>query len=327
MSGQRRGRVVARCLAVVCAVAVAAGCSSSPASQTVVVDGGSQGVAFLGDRVVAAEPGGVVAIEHGGAPAAQGDEAPMTHAFVGGAGDELPPLFTPAGGGRIPNPAVWGPCTGGDVADAEGPCPVPPAQDPRWDGRGYWSTGAMLPGERREIALGDDVPAGDLLLVCAIHPQLRVVVRTGAEAQPAAPAGPAVDTVLAAAAAQERPAATVSAGTVVDGAYVGRFLPAQVRIRAGESVTWIAGGRAPVEVVFNGEELDLLHAQPADAEPAGKPGAWNGKGELRSGFLSDDPRAGAAGARWRVTFSRPGRYQYASRFGAAWRGVVIVEER
>ena len=292
-----------------------------------VVDGGGDGVVMLGDVVVPAEAGGTVEIEHGGAPAPPDDEAPVTHAFVGGAGDQLPPLFSAAGGGRIPNPAVWGPCTGGSVAEADGQCPAPATTDPRWDGSSYWSTGAMLPGEKREITLAENFPPGESVLVCAIHPQLRVLIRTDGQADGAGTPGPDVDAAIAAAEAQQRPPATVSAGALVDGAYVGRFLPAEIRIRAGESVTWVPGGRAPVDVVFNGEELDLLHAEPPDANPTGDPRGWTGEGELGSGFLSGDPEAGAAAVRWRVTFSRPGRYEYASRFGSAWRGAVIVEER
>lgn len=312
----------------VVALALLAGCSSEPAAVAVAVDaGGGDGVALLGDVVVQAEAGDVLTISHDGAPAPEGDEAPVTHAFVGGAEDRLPPLFTPAGGGLTPNAGVWGPCAGGNAADAIGRCPVPPTTSPEWDGRSYWATGAMLPGEKRELRLAADLPDGDVRLVCAIHPQLRVLVRTEGDVPSPAAAAVTPDAAVTAAHAQPSAPGRVLAGSHVEGAYVGRFVPDEVRIRAGESVTWVAGARAPVDVVFGGGDLDLSHTTPADAAPAGNAAGWNGKGELRSGFLSADRDAGAVGSRWRVTFLRPGRYEYASRFGSAWRGVVIVEER
>ena len=327
MSDRGLAGLAPRCL-VLAAVLLAGACSSEPAGIAVPVDrGGGDGVAVLGDVAVAAAAGSEVTITHAGAPAPEDDEAPVTHAFVGGADQQLPPLFTPAGGGLAPNPAVWGPCAGGSVADAVGQCPEPPTTAPQWDGRSYWSTGAMLPGEKRQIRLAGELPEGDLRLVCAIHPKLRVLMRTSGEAPPTS--GPDVTAAGAveAAASQTPAAGTVAAGVEVAGAYVGRFVPSEIRIRAGESVTWVAGGRAPVDVVFNGGDLDLSHTAPADATAIGDAGGWHGRGELRSGFLSADSGAGAVAASWRVRFLRPGRYAYASRFGSAWRGVVIVEER
>ena len=315
----------------VCGAAVLAGlmpaCSQEPASTAVSVDGGGQGVVLLGDHVVAGEGGGTVTIEHAGDPAPPDDEAPVTHAFIGGAGSQLPGLFTRAAGGRIPNPAVWGHCAGGSVTDAADGCPVPPLEAPkRWDGAAYWSTGALLPGESRDVPLADDLPDGDLPLVCAFHPELRVLVRVDGEVATPPPPLPVNQAVKAAAATQGRPG-TVTAGVTLDGAFVGRFFPPQITIGRGDAVTWVARGRAPVDVVFNGGDLDLTHTGPGDAQPAGDPTAWAGRGELRSGFLSGDPGAGATAARWRVRFTRPGRYEYASRFGSLWRGVVVVEDR
>ena len=93
------------------------------------------------------------------------------------------------------------------------------------------------------------------------------------------------------------------------------------------------GGRAPVDVVFGakadhaGENpLSLSHTVPTDGIPAGDADAWDGDGELRSGFLSADRTAGAAAQEWTVTFTLPGTYMYVSRFGDAMIGTVIVEE-
>ena len=312
-----------RYLAVALVVAVALAACTPEAPAAVAVDGGSRGVALLGDVLVDNEPGTTLTLTHAGAPA--GDhEAPTTHIFVGGAAaDALPPLFVGGQGGLAPNPGVWGPCTGGDASAARGACPVPPVEGPTaWDGRSYWSTGAMLPGESREIPLAEDL-AKDAALVCALHPELRVVV--GSTEQPSPTEAPSARVEAALQVQTEvDDAAMVSAGLNVEDAYVAAFVPATIRIAAGETVTWRAGGRAPVDVVFNEQELDLTHTDPRDGLPGGDARAWNGRGTLRSGYLSTDPTTGAAATQWTVRFTRPGRYRYASRFGPEFEGTVVV---
>ena len=318
MSGVHRAP---RRLAGILLVVLLAGCSQGDA--TAMIDGGDRGVALLGDVVVRAAPETTLTIEHAGAPPAEGDESPVTHALVGAAEGSLPPLFVPAGGGLIPNPAVWGQCRGGEAVSATGRCPVPPAEGPAaWDGSAYWSTGAMLPGEQREVPLAAEL-AEESTLVCAIHPELRVLVRTSGESSPRATASERVTTALEAGQTLP-PDNVVLAGQTVDDAYVGRFVPATMTVRVGGTVTWRAQPRAPVDVVFNGGDLDLTHTGPGDGLPAGDAQGWNGRGELRSGFLSGDASAGASASSWSVTFLRAGRYSYASRFGAQLRGTIVV---
>lgn len=299
------------------------------------VDGGSEGVVLLAAHDLSVAAGDTITVVSGavGASAeadADSEDAHVTHAFVGGVGDSLPPLFAAAAGGLSPNPGVWGQCRGGVAAAAVADCPVPPIEGPvAWDGGTYWSTGALLPGESREVPLSEQIVAGEHVLVCALHPELRVRVIVGNDAQAEPPGEPArVATALQAAedlAADLAPRA-VLAGAVVEGAYVGRFVPAQIRIASGESVTWSAQGRAPVDVVFGVDDLDLTHTAPSDGVASGNSQAWDGTGQLRSGFLSGDPAAGATAQTWTVTFTQPGRYEYASRFGAGFTGTVVVEE-
>lgn len=297
------------------------------------MDGGTAEVSLLGDVIVPAEAGETVTIRHTSEPTAEAEEAPVTHAFVSQRDDRpLPPVFTERAGGLAPNPGVWGACRGGEAAKATSGCPIPPIEGPdRWDGSAYWATGAMLPGESREVPLSEDMPRGDHRLVCALHPSLRVIVRVGA----AAPDPTERDTVAAvnaalAFAAERDPHQSpthVVAGVATGTAYVASFAPQEIRVGVGERVTWRAGSRTPVDVIFgmdDAEELSLSHTQPADALPRGNAEAWNGRGILSSGFLSADPTAGAVSGTWTATFTRPGTYPYVSRFSPSLTGTVIV---
>jgi plastocyanin len=302
-----------------------------PATVDVDVDGGSADVAVLGDVVVSVAPGDTVVLRHA-ADSTLEDEAPITHAFVGPG--EPPPIFVPQGGGLIPTPAVWGPCRGGSAEDVVAGCPIPPVEGPQeWDGRAYWSAGAMTPTETREIALSDDLSTGDHVLTCALHPELRVVLRVDGDGASSPDASAVVAAARAAVDSEaEGDDMIVAAGVLAEGAYVAAFSPQTVRIPVGGSVTWQAGSRAPVDVVFGAEAdeegenpLSLSHTEPADGLPAGNADAWDGDGELRSGFLSADSAAGASASEWTVTFTHAGTYPYASRFGDAMTGVVVVQ--
>ena len=324
-----------RVAAIVTAALSVSAAACGGGARTVDVDGGAPDIAVLGDIVVAARPGQTVALRHAG-EVVSGAEAPITHAFVG-PGDRLPPIFAPQAGGLIPTPAVWGQCRGGDPATVTGACPILPADGPQsWDGKAYWSTGAMVPSETREIPLADGIAEGDHVLTCALHPSLRVLLRIGGDDDDGAKADPEAAVAAARSALQDEAVGadvTVTAGVETDGAYVAAFSPQTVRIPLGGSVTWRPGGRTPVDVVFGaaaeheGENpLSLSHTTPIDGRPAGDTGAWDGRGELRSGFLSADPAAGGAAEKWTVTFARPGTYTYASRFGDQMIGTVVVAE-
>lgn len=290
------------------------------------IDGGTSDIAVLGDFVVVVSPGQTVLLRHAGGPDPD-SEGPITHAFVG-PGD-APPLFASQAGGLTPTPVVWGPCHAGDPKEMAGVCPVASVDDTdRWDGESYWSTGAMTPSETQEIPLADDIAEGDHVLTCALHPGLRVVLRVEGEGSSQPDAEEVVEAARAAIEDEtEGRNVVVAAGVETDEAYVAAFSPRVVRVPVGGSVTWRAGARAPVDVVFGAESSpSLAHTVPTDGNPAGRADAWDGKGELRSGFLSADPTAGATAKEWSVTFTRAGTYTYASRFGSAMIGTVVVEK-
>ena len=299
------------------------------------IDGGTPEVALLGEVVVPTKGGDVVTIRHTSAPTEgdQEEEAPVAHAFVGGAAAQLPPVFVEAESGLVPNGGVWGLCRGGNAADAKRGCPMPPVEGPdAWNGVDYWSVGAMVPGESRDISIAGDIAPGDHPLVCVLHPGLRVVLRVDGAVpeQPVRDVDAAVTEALstAAAPAADLGAREILAGVVVGDAYVARFVPETVTVPKGATVTWRAGARTPVDVVFgsDGEELSLVHTEPGDGNPAGDASGWNGKGVVRSGYLSSDPSAGARAQEWSLTFTRPGTYTYASRFGATLTGTVVVTD-
>jgi len=317
-------------LAVAVGLLTAACTFGAPEPVEIAIDGGGGQVAVIEPVTVAARAGQTVTVRHAG-ERAMGAEAPVTHALVAAPLAALPPLFVDAGAGRIPNAGVWGPCRGGDAADAVGGCPVPPVEGPEsWDGSAYWSTGAMVPGETRDIPLAGDIADREYQLVCALHPDLVVTLAVGAGSGADTVTGaPVVDQdaeALAEQAAADLPPATVLAGVAVDdpSRFVGAFAPQRLEVAVGQSVTWQASARAPVDVVFGEQELSLSHTDPADGLPEGDPDGWDGTGTLRSGFLSADPNAGAEASAWTVTFRRPGEYPYASRFADGMTGTVVV---
>jgi plastocyanin len=332
---------VRRAAAVLVLVLVLAACGERPAATVeVAIDGGTDGVVLLGEHRVAAAPGDVVRIVHA-SPREPGAEAPTSHALVADGAE--PALFLSGGGGAAPNPAVWGPCRGGPLAPPPADCPLAPVEAAAsWDGAAYWSTGALLPGEVAEVPIAADAGDGPFRLVCAIHPALAVVIgddggdgaddgaddaddATGVAAR--APDDDAAARARAARAAAEAaatpPAGTVRAGTAVDGALVQRFAPARIEVPVGGTVTWVAGGPAPLDVVLGAAEPSLAHTQPGDALPSAPEGAWDGTGEVRSGYLA--ARAAPwARERFTLRFGAPGTYRYTSRFSDGAIGEVVV---
>jgi plastocyanin len=325
-------------------VAGCGGGQDAGAVREVLVDGGTEALVATGDVRVRARPGDVVRITSAnrgaeglapeGEPAGEeghGDHgSTVVHAFVAappdGDPDDLPPLFVEAQGGAGPNAGVWGACRGGDAAEAVGTCPVAPIDGPQgWDGRGYWSTGAMLPGEHRDIPLAADVAPGTLRLLCSLHPELAVeVVVTddpGSPPEPVeAPTPQPPDEVEPA--DPERGLVVVAPAT--EDTTVLAFSPATVEVQVGEEVRWVTTTRAPHDLTFGAEEApDLQHTDPTDALPDLPDGPWDGRGTVRSGYLSTDPSA-PGGTTASLTFGAPGTYDYVCRFHPAMTGTVVV---
>ena len=172
---------------------------------------------------------------------------------------------------------------------------------------------------------------GRLPLVCVLHPDLRVLVRVDGPApqSPARDIEAAIDAALATAdVISDQQEFEVVAGVLADGAYVARFVPETMTVPVGGTVTWRAGARTPVDVVFGVESrsLSLAHTEPSDANASGEADGWDGRGVVQSGFLLQDLAAGARAQTWSVTFTSPGTYEYGSRFSPSLRGTVVVTE-
>lgn len=325
-------------LAAFAGLAMSAGCTagtSAPAAQPdvpdrreVVVDPGTADVVDLRPASVQAAPGDVVVVRSANPGRGGDDESPVHHLFTSAPRDALPPLFTPVGAGVMPNPGVWGLCRGGLASAATAGCPVPPIEGPTaYDGKSYFSLGALLPADQRELPLAEDLPVGTYRFTCAIHPQLHVDVEVTPD--PHAPASlPPLD---AARAIDHVAHGAAGAGVVVLGpqtqdppAEVLAAVPAEVRIPVGGTVVWKVSGRSPhtVELGLDAPPhlADTAPADTAPVVPAG--GRWDGTGQVRSGVLSTDP--GVQRAEFALTFTRPGEYRAYDRFHAGITTLVRV---
>ena len=348
-AGGRRAGLHDGVVVVALAATVLGACGTpEPAVRVAAVDGGDERVVGLATVQVAARAGEVVQIRNANtgelpeddetAPgAASGEHAAdpsVTHLFVAAPPDALPPVFVPQAAGFGPNAGVWGQCRGGDAADAVGTCPIPPVEGPTtWDGTSYWSTGALLPGESADVPLDAAIDEGRYTLVCALHPELRVEVDVDAQApgdgaaSAASPAPPEVPPLSAFEDAAPQEPATVVAGARAEGDAPGtlqRFVPPTISIGVGEEVTWVVEGRDPHDVNLGLErDLELVDSQPEQALPSAPEGGWDGRSEVRSGYLSTDPD-GPAGDRFTVRFTEPGTYPYVCRFHPSMTGVVEV---
>ncbi len=102
-----------------------------------------------------------------------------------------------------------------------------------------------------------------------------------------------------------------------------RFLPAEVSIKAGDTVRWtnlsqisphtvtFLGGEPPVEDIVPepqpaGPPKFVLN--PASFFPSQKPAAYNGQGLVNSGYIGQAPAFN--GAEFELTFDTPGEYRY-----------------
>ena len=300
--------------------------------REVVVDRGTADLVDLRSVTVQAEPGDVVMLRSANPGRGQDDESPVHHLFTSAAaGAATPPLFTAVGTGLMPNAGVWGLCRGGSASDATAGCPLPAIEGPSaYDGKAYFSLGALLPGDLRELPLADDLAPGTYRFTCAIHPGLHVDVQVVSDPVPAEALSP-LDAADATRAARERVRETAGAALVVLGPHAGNppaellaAVPAVVRIPVGGTVVWRVEAQSPhtVELGLPGAP-NLADTAPADTVPqAPDGGRWDGRGVVRSGILSTDPSA--ASSEFQVTFTRPGRYQAFDRFHAGIATVVQV---
>lgn len=300
--------------------------ASASALREVVFDRGTADVVDLRPVTVQAAPGDVIVVRSGNPGRGADDESPVHHLLTSAPQGTPPPLFVPVGAGLAPNPAVWGLCRGGKAADATNGCPIPPIEGPAsYDGHSYFSLGALLPGEQRELPLSEDLAPGTYRFTCAVHPQLHVEVEVVENPSPAshlpvldalqAPTqagglvsghmndAPAAETVVLLAPQTENPPAEVL-----------HAVPAEVHLPVGGTVVFRNPNRAPHTVELGIDEPPhLTHTTPADTVPVVPDGGqWNGEGQVRSGILSADPGVGRT--ELRLSFTRPGLYVAYDRF-------------
>ena len=295
-------------------------CTRAPAERVVEIDGGTQRTAWIGPVTVQARAGETVVVTN-----ANSGEASPSHALVAASADgQVPPLFVGLGGGGVaPNPGLWGECHGGEASAARGNCPIPTIEGPAaWDGRAYWSTGQILPGEQRRVPLDPAIDEGRYSFYCAFHPTLAVhieVVSEPVELEPAPErAEPAVRGLIA-------------PGRVSAGFHLGRplaevfvFRPSETVIARGETVTWRVDLPSPHTVELGAiESVDLLDTVPPFTVPNAPRTGWNGRDEVHSGYLSTDPSA-PGGRSFTLRFNRAGVYEYVCRFHSQMRGIVRV---
>lgn len=316
---------------------MSSGASDGPAAERreVVLDLGTADVVDLRPVTVQAAPGDVVVLRSGNPGRGADDESPVHHLFTSAPSEAPPPLFVPAGAGVVPNPGAWGLCRGGSAAAATTNCPVPPAEGPAaFDGQAYFSLGALLPGETRELPLSDDLAEGRYRFTCAIHPRHVVDVEVVPKPQDAPPSAPLdeADVVARAQEGQSPSAGSSAAGAVVrlapqvDGpaAELLRAVPAEVLVPVGGSVQWRVEGRSPHTVELGVDHpphlADTTAAETAPVVPAD--GRWDGTGEVRSGVLSTDP--GVDRAVFELVFTRPGLYRAYDRFAPTVQTTVRV---
>ena len=303
----------------------------APVTREVVLDHGTAGVVDLRPVTVQAAAGDRVVIRSANPGLGGDDESPVHHLFTSAPADSQPPLFTPSGGGLIPNPGAWGLCRGGTPGAAADGCPVPPIEGPSaYDGAAYFSLGALLPGEQRELPLADDLAPGTYRFICAIHPQLHVDVHVVPDPEPVTELAPLDPQLAVDAAEQQAPSAGKTAVVLLGpqtedpAAEVLESLPQVVRIPVGGTVLWRVQDRSPHTVELGvGEAPHLADTAPADTIPVVPRGRrWNGSGQVRSGILSTDPSA--AGTEFSLTFTRPGEYRAYDRFHSGISTLVRV---
>jgi plastocyanin len=233
-------------------------------------------------------------------------------------GGSPPPLALPAGNDLAFNPAIAFPSGG-----------------PTYDGTGYVNSGT-LPGEGGNSFALTFTKAGTYGYVCLLHPGMagQVVVQAVGSAYPATQAevtakGNAelydklgyANSLLTAAQVMSKPSGGATSYTIANGvggnqASVIRFLPVDLTIKAGDSVTWTVNDPHEIHTVTfydpagpmpifldpqpqpNGPPtLFLRNAAPAGGTTVDKVGLYN------SGIMGP-------GQSYTLTFAKPGVYNY-----------------
>ena len=268
-------------------------------------------------------------------------EAPHTVTFgVLADRSNQPQLLTPDG----ENPAAFGPCYSEDNATPElARCPS--TELPAFGGTGYWNSGllqaAPVPDEAGakeiEVELTDDIAPGNYAYVCVLHPfmngTLQIVEEESDREAPddvTTEAGEARDDALADAENLEAPelerdgeTQVVSAGWGDRVSAVNLFAPAQLDVKTGTDVRWVA--RSPYEPHTITFESTFEPEDPASFQPSGvESGSEYTGGPANSGLVGAE--GGPFGTSFELTFTEPGEYSYVCALHPGQEGVVRVTE-
>lgn len=302
-----------------------------PQRREVLLDQGTADVVDLRPVTVQARPGDVVVLRSANPGHGADDESPVHHLFTSAPPSSPPPLFVRAGHGHVPNPGAWGMCRGGDPADATTGCPIPAIEGPStYDGRSYFSLGALLPGETRDLPLAPDIPPGTYRFTCAIHPETYVDVEVLADPARARPLPPLDASVVLRELTGD--SSSPEGGVVVElgphpagiPSEILAAAPRSVRIPVGGTVTWRVRGRSPHTVELGMDHpphlADTTAVETAPSVPRGR--RWDGTGVVRSGVLSTDPSVDRTA--FSLIFTRPGSYRAYDRFHTGITTVVHV---
>jgi plastocyanin len=257
-----------------------------------------------------------------------------TVSFLGGA---APPDFVQAGpDGVFINPQAAFPTPG-----------------TAYNGQGVASSGLITKGQTWSLTF---TQPGTYGYVCMVHPFMQGTVNVAPAGQPAdAPAAVAargdaqsnrdIATKGVAALAShsgemliaDMPASSAGSSDPSGVAFIPRFLPNDLVVHQGDTVTWLWGDPfTPHTVTFLADQQppDLIVPQPQPGGPprlslnpqvlmpAGDPSNYAG-GFLNSGFI-DPPMLPPGQAAYAVTFAQPGSYSYLCLLHEGMMGTVTV---
>ena len=209
-----------------------------------------------------------------------------------------------------------------------------PSVFPEFNGQAYYNSGIIPPGGGAfDLQLAGGLAPGSYTFMCVIHPEQVGSLEVVPLGQPTQRA-----TDLPSRAAHQfdhdrsamslltnnshKPPratpATVQAGVATPRASSNRFLPTDVTIDAGETVTWINHSAVPHLAVFGG------YLSPADSAVA--PPTLPTGSSLSSGLFTTAPIGPPPYPRERYTlrFHRPGTYTYVCTFHPGMVGTVHV---
>lgn len=270
------------------------------------------------------------------------------HAVSFLSGGEVQPVFIPAEGAA---PVATPPASAAAYPQLMfNPAVLFPAGGPAYDGTGYVNSGVALDPSTPPFVLKFTTP-GTYEYLCPIHPnymRARVIVQEAGADLPMDQAG--VDQVAAEqlaaymstvqelktqygaatpAAADGATTHEVAVGPGQESVELLAFLPAELSIKAGDTVRWsYRGSISPHTVTFLGgaeQPEDIIIAPPAGGPPqvfvspitffpSDKPATYNGQGFVNSGYMGvlpeflgiqyDSPDT------FELTFDTPGEYKY-----------------